>query len=79
MPSSQLFDNFRCGYGRPVGTPVQQVAFRVQMINSIIPRRSASQGNIENLQALRAYGNRLHGDRPHEYLVARLQELGTAL
>ena len=49
------------------------------MINSIIPRRSASQSNIENLQALRAYGNRLHGDRPHEYLVARLQELGTPL
>ena len=41
------------------------------------PRRRRP-GNIENLQLLCAHCNRVKGDRPQEYLVAKLPELGIA-
>ena len=43
-----------------------------------IPRGGGGQDNIENLQLLCARFNRVKGDRPQEYLVARLRELGIA-
>ena len=32
--------------------------------------------NLDNLQLLCSSRNRIKGDRPHEYLVARLAEIG---
>ena len=49
-----------------------------QEVDHIIPRSGSSQDNIENLQLLCAHCNRVKGDRPQEYLVARLRELGKA-
>ena len=43
-----------------------------------IPRGGGGQDNIENLQPLCAHFNRVKGDRPQEYLVARLREMGIA-
>ena len=50
---------------------------RALEIDHIIPR-GGGQDNIENLQLLEAHCNRVKGDRPQEYLVARLRELGIA-
>ena len=47
-------------------------------VDHIIPRGDGGQDNIENLQLLCAHRNRVKGDRPQEYLVARLRELGIA-
>ena len=52
--------------------------FRVLEVDHIIPRGGGGQDNIENLQLLCAHCNRVKGDRPQEYLVARLRELGIA-
>ena len=52
--------------------------FRVFEVDHVIPQRSGGQDNIENLQLLCAHCNRVKGDRPQEYLVARLRELGIA-
>ena len=41
-------------------------------------QRAGGQDNIENLQPPCARCNRVKGDRPQEYLVARLRELGIA-
>ena len=41
-----------------------------------IPEDSGGQDNIENLQLLCAHCNRVKGNRPQEYLMARLQEMG---
>ena len=51
--------------------------FRVLEVDRIIPR-GGGQDNIENLQLLFAHCNRVKGDRPQEYLVAKLRELGIA-
>ena len=51
---------------------------RTQMsleVDHIIPR-GGGQDNIEDLQLLCAHFNRVKGNRPQEYLVARLRELG---
>ena len=50
--------------------------FRVLEVDHVIPQRAGGQDNIENLQLLCAHCNRVKGDRPQEYLVARLRELG---
>ena len=50
--------------------------FRVFEVDHIIPRSGGGQDNIENLQLLCAHCNRVKGDRPQEYMVARLRELG---
>ena len=52
--------------------------FRVLEVDHVIPQRAGGQDNIENLQLLCAHCNRVKGDRPQEYLVARLRELGIA-
>ena len=52
--------------------------FRVFEVDHIIPQRAGGQDNIESLQLLCAHCNRVKGDRPQEYLVARLRELGIA-
>ena len=52
--------------------------FRVFEVDHVIPQRAGGQDNIENLQLLCAHCNRVKGDRPQEYLVARLRELGIA-
>ena len=52
--------------------------FRVLEVDHIVPQRAGCQDNIENLQLLCAHCNRVKGDRPQEYLVARLKELSIA-
>ena len=52
--------------------------FRVLEVDHIIPR-GGGQGNIEDLQLLCVHCNRVKGDRPQEYLVSRLRELGIAV
>ena len=49
--------------------------FRHFEVDHKVPRSKAGGGNIENLQLLCASCNRIKGDRPQEYLVARLAEL----
>ena len=56
----------------------QRIPVRVLEVDHIIPRGGGGQDNIENLQLLCAHRNRVRGDRPQEYLVARLRELGIA-
>ena len=66
---------------RPAGWLEQRLPQRVP-----IPRaggrphhtHSSGKDNIENLQLLCAHCNGVKGDRPQEYLVARLRELGIA-
>ena len=52
--------------------------FRHLEVDLVIPHSGGGQDNIENLQLLCAHCNRVKGDRPQEYLVARLRELGIA-
>ena len=52
--------------------------FRVLEVDHVIPQRTGGQANIENLQLLCAHCTRVKGDRPPEYLVVRLRELGIA-
>ena len=52
--------------------------FRVLEVDHIIPRGGGGQGNIDNLLLLCAHCNQVKGDRPQEYPVARLRELGIA-
>ena len=52
--------------------------FRILEVDHVIPRGGGGQDNIENLQLLCVHCNRVKGDRPQEYLVARLRELGIA-
>ena len=52
--------------------------FRVLELDYVIPRSGVGQDNIENLQLLCAHCNRVKGDRPPEFLVASLRELGIA-
>ena len=43
-------------------------------VDHIIPRDGGGQDNIEKLQLLGVHCNWVKGDRPQEYLVARLRE-----
>ena len=52
--------------------------FRVLEVGHVIPQRAGGQDNIENLQLLCAHCNRVKGDLPQDYLVARLREFGIA-
>ncbi len=49
--------------------------FRHFEVDHKLPRSKAGGDHIENLQLLCASCNRIKGDRPQEYLVARLAEL----
>ena len=52
--------------------------FRILEVDHVIPRSGGGTDHIENLQLLSAHCNRVKGDRPQEYLVARLREMGMA-
>ena len=52
--------------------------FRVLEVDHVSPRGGGGQDNIENPQLPCAHCNRMKGDRPQEYQVARLRELGIA-
>ena len=52
--------------------------FRILEVDHIIPRSQGGADHLENLQLLCAHCNRVKGDRPQEYLVARLREMGMA-
>ena len=49
--------------------------FRHFEVDHKIPQSSGGTDHIENLQLLCAHCNRIKGNRPQEYLVARLKEL----
>ena len=52
--------------------------FRHLEVDHIIPRAAGGTDHIENLQLLCGHCNRIKGDRPQAYLIARLREMGMA-
>jgi len=52
--------------------------FRNLTVDHIIPESRGGTEHIENLQLLCGHCNSVKDDRPQEYLVARLRELGIA-
>ena len=50
--------------------------FRHLEVDHFIPVNAGGTDHIENLQVLCGHCNRIKDDRPQEYLVARLKELG---
>ena len=49
--------------------------FRVFEVDHVIPRSRGGTDHLDNLQLLCSHCNRLKGNRPQEYLIARLKEL----
>ena len=52
--------------------------FRHLEVDHIIPQDTGGHDHIDNLQLLCAHCNRVKGNRPQEYLIVRLRELGIA-
>ncbi|MXY46176.1 MAG: hypothetical protein F4Y44_04150 [Chloroflexi bacterium] len=50
--------------------------FRMFEVDHVIPRSRGGTDHIDNLQLLCTHCNRTKGDRPQEYLIARLKETG---
>ena len=50
--------------------------FRMFEVDHVIPRSRGGTDHIDNLQLLCTHCNRTKGDRPQEYLMARLRETG---
>ena len=50
--------------------------FRHFEVDHLVPRSRGGTDHTDNLQLLCGHCNRLKGDRPQEYLAARLQEVG---
>ena len=74
------YDNFKNElYGRQEGKCAgcgTLFEFRNLEVDHIIPRSRGGQDNEENLQLLCGFCNRTKGDRPMEYLLAKLKEMG---
>ena len=51
--------------------------FKVFEVDHVIPRSRGGSDHLGNLQLLCGHCNRIKGDRPQEYLVARLKEYAT--
>ena len=49
--------------------------FKLFEVDHMVPRSRGGHDHIDNLQMLCSHCNRLKGDRPQEYLVARLKEM----
>jgi len=56
-----------------MGYPTQKP---LSLLDHIIPRSKGGTDHIENLQLLCGHCNSVKGDKPMEYLVARLRETG---
>ena len=52
--------------------------FRILEVDHVIPQSHGGADHLENLQLLCAHCNRVKGDRPQEYLIARLREMNIA-
>ncbi len=50
--------------------------FKLFEVDHRVPRSRGGTDHTENLQLLCSNCNRIKGDRPHEYLMARLAEIG---
>ena len=50
--------------------------FRAFDVDHIVPQSRGGTNHPDNLQLLCSHCNRVKGDRPQEYLLARLGELG---
>ena len=50
--------------------------FKLFEVDHRVPRSRGGTDHLDNLQLLCSSCNRIKGDRPHEYLVARLAEIG---
>ena len=50
--------------------------FRHLEVDHVIPRGKGGTDHLDNLQLLCGHCNRIKGDRPQEYLVVRLKDLG---
>ena len=50
--------------------------FKLFEVDHRVPRSRGGTDHLENLQLVCSSCNRIKGDRPHEYLVARLAEIG---
>ena len=50
--------------------------YRILEVDHIIPRSRGGTDHLDNLQMLCPHCNRLKGNRPQEYLIARLREIG---
>ena len=53
--------------------------FKVFEVDHIIPQARGGTDHVDNLQLLCGHCNKVKGDRPQEYLVARLREMAIAV
>ena len=50
--------------------------FRLFEVDHVVPRSRGGSDHLDNLQLLCSHCNRTKGDKPQEYLIARLKEVG---
>ena len=51
------------------------IPFKLYEVDHVVPVSRGGTDHLDNLQLLCAHCNRLKGDRPQEYLVAKLSEM----